>query len=84
MFPNGAEQPWAELHTKRRKGVDLTLLSEPGQVAFGRIATFGAEREIAPHRTGFEAVKIRVDSVEQVRAAALQKFLHEFAEHAGG
>ncbi len=83
VFPNGAEQPWAELHTKRRSGVDLTLLSEPGKVALGRIAAFGAEREIAPHRTGREAVKIRVDSLDQVRSAGLRQFLRESAEGAG-
>jgi hypothetical protein len=83
VFPNGAEQPWVELHTKRRAGIDLTLLSEPGKVALGRIAAFGAEREIAQHRTGREAVRIRVDSIEQVRAVGLREFLREQAGTGG-
>ncbi|MCH8829057.1 MAG: excinuclease ABC subunit A, partial [Planctomycetes bacterium] len=29
---------WASLHTKRREGVDLTLFTDPGQIALGRIA----------------------------------------------
>ncbi|MBL8850854.1 MAG: ATP-binding cassette domain-containing protein, partial [Planctomycetaceae bacterium] len=77
VFAGDSEQPWAELHTKRRGGIDLTLLGEPGKFALGRIATLGAEREVAAHRSGREAVWIRIDAIEQVRAPALREFLVE-------
>ncbi|MFO1093992.1 MAG: ATP-binding cassette domain-containing protein [Planctomycetaceae bacterium] len=79
VYADNVEQPWAELHTKRRGGIDLTLLSEPGRFALGRIATLGAEREVAVHRSGREAVHIRIDAMEQVRSPALREFLREHA-----
>jgi excinuclease ABC subunit A len=77
VYSGETDQPWAELHTKRRGGIDLTLLSEPGKFALGRIASLGAEREVAAHRTGKEAVRIRIDAIEQVRSPALKDFLKE-------
>ncbi|MEX0585285.1 MAG: excinuclease ABC subunit A, partial [Pirellulales bacterium] len=79
VYAGEAEQPWAEVHTKRRGGVDLTLLSEPGRFALGRVATLGTKREVAAHRTGREVVRIRIDAIEQVRAPALREFLIEHA-----
>jgi excinuclease ABC subunit A len=84
VYANDSEQPWVELHTKRRGGIDLTLLGEPGKFALGRVAALGAEREVAAHRTGREAVRIRIDAIEQVRAPALKEFLKEHARTASG
>ena len=69
----------ATLHTKRREGVDLTLLAEPGRFALGRFAALGADRSLQTARDGREAIKIRFDSVDQVRQKPLTKFLEEFA-----
>ena len=79
-----AKRPWAELHTKRRGGIDLTLLSEPGQFALGQVATLGAEREVASHRSGREAVRIRIDAIEQVRSPSLREFLKKHARSERG
>jgi len=84
VFASESEQPWAEVHTKRRGGIDLTLLGEPGKFALGRIASLGAEREVALHRSGREAVCIRIDAMEQVRSPALKEFLKEHARTASG
>jgi len=73
----GVAEPWATVHTKRRQGVDLTLLAEPGRFALGRIAQLGSERDIGTHRDGRAAIKIRLDGVEQVRAAGLRELLVE-------
>jgi excinuclease ABC subunit A len=74
--PASAE-PWAAVHTKRRHGVDLSLFNEAGQVALGRIADFGREREIGRHRSGREQVRIRFDRPEQVASQTLAVFLKE-------
>ncbi|MEM9701945.1 MAG: excinuclease ABC subunit A, partial [Planctomycetota bacterium] len=74
----GADGPFAELHTKRPAGLDLTIPIEPGAVALGRIADLGAEREIARHRGG-EAVKLRIKTIRQATAPALKTLLSELA-----
>ncbi len=73
----GEQDVWAAMHTKRRGGVDLSLFTEPGRVALGRVAAFGAERHIIPQRAGHEAVKIRFKTVNQVTVAPLREFLKE-------
>ena len=75
----GSQEVWAAVHTKRRRGVDLSLFNESGLVALGRIAEFGREREIAPHRSGRDQIGIRFDKPEQVANQSLAAFL---AEHA--
>jgi excinuclease ABC subunit A len=70
---------WAAVNTKRRGGIDLSLLNEPGAVALGRIAEFGKEREITPARNGREAVHIRFVKASQVTSASLKQFLREHA-----
>lgn len=82
--PNGDEQPCAEIHTKRRGGVDLALFHEPGRFALGRVAALGSEREVARHRDGRDAVRIRIDAVEQVRAPGFRAFLQEHAGESPG
>jgi excinuclease ABC subunit A len=82
VAPRDAPAPWALVHTKRRSGVDLTLLGEAGRFALGRFAEFGSEREITPHRDGREAIKLRFDEVAQVRAADFRNFLAEHAPQA--
>ena len=75
---NGSADPFAELHTKRPAGLDLTLPVEPGSVALGRVAGLGATREVALHRGG-EAVKLRFRTVGQASAPKLRAFLEELA-----
>jgi len=75
----GKTDVWASVHTKRRGGVDLSLHNAPGEVALGRIAEFGKEREIVAGRDGREIVRIRVSKLSHVTSAAFQKFLREHA-----
>ncbi len=67
------------IHTKRRGGIDLTLSCREGQIALGRIAELGTEREIAPESEGREQVKIRFDASHQVQTPELRKLLEEAA-----
>jgi excinuclease ABC subunit A len=70
---------WAAVHTKRRGGIDLSLYSEPGRYALGRIAELGREREIGADRSGREEIKIRFTETRQVRTDELKAFLREHA-----
>jgi excinuclease ABC subunit A len=74
-----SDDVWAAVNTKRRGGIDLSLLNAAGQVALGRIAEFGKEREITPARNGREAVQIRFNKLPQVTSPALKQFLREHA-----
>ena len=66
-----------ELQTKRRDGISLSLLSEPGTVALGQVSSLGKDREIVPHRSGNEAVRITVTAQNHV-SGKLKTFLTEF------
>jgi excinuclease ABC subunit A len=73
----GKGSPAAVVNTKRRGGVDLSLPITAGQVALGRIATLGAEREIKPQAQGGELVKIRFTKRSQVVTKALRSMLKD-------
>ncbi|MCA9081317.1 MAG: excinuclease ABC subunit A, partial [Planctomycetaceae bacterium] len=75
---SGMSSPRIELYTKRREGIDLVLLTEPGQIALGRIAQLADEREITTHRSGKEAVKFRFRTQKSVKDKDLVHFLSEF------
>ncbi len=76
---NGDGDAIAEVQTKRRDGLYLTLLTKPGEVALGRVADLAADQEILPHRSGKEAVKLRFDTLKQVASPKLKKLLRGFA-----
>lgn len=58
--------PAAELHTKRKDGVDLLLYVPTDSVTIGAIANFGTEQEVKPHRNGQDIVRIRFTEASQV------------------
>lgn len=76
---NGGDSAWATINTKRRSGLDLAFLVPAGQVALGRIAEFGAEREISVGRKGQETVSFRFDAIEQL-TPQLKAFFKEQAK----
>ena len=78
VFANASAQPWAELFTKRRHGVDLVLHPPAGRVALGRIASLGSEREISAGNNGRDDVRIRLVTREQVEASGLRDLLNEW------
>ena len=73
----------AELQTKRRDGLYLTLLAEPGEIALGQVTDLAADQEIASHRSGKEGVKLRFDTLTQVKSPKLKQFLKTFVEQYG-
>ena len=77
--PVGMANGWVTLNTKRRSGIDLNCTIAAGQIALGRIAEFGGEREITVGRKGQEMLRIRFDAVEQI-TPALKVFLKELAK----
>ena len=72
----GDAAAFAELHTKRPAGLDLTIPVPPGSVAPARVNGLGAERELAAHRGG-EAVKVRFKTAKQASDPKLRAFLKE-------
>src|SRR5690606_33051919 len=68
-------EPLVEVQTKRREGVFLTLLTEPGRIALGRIADLGEEREIVPHRSGRDAVRFKLVEMTAAFRTQLAKLL---------
>ncbi|MCA9116023.1 MAG: excinuclease ABC subunit A, partial [Planctomycetaceae bacterium] len=65
------------IYTKRRGGIDLVLLVEPGSIALGRIASLGHEREISQHSSGRDQVRLRFRRTNQVEHPELQAVLSE-------
>ncbi len=56
----------AELHTKRKDGVDLLLFVPKDSVTVGAVAGFGSEQEVKPHRSGGDCVRIRFTKPSQI------------------
>jgi excinuclease ABC subunit A len=68
-----------ELYTKRREGVDVCLLAPSNSFALGRISGIAAEREVATHRDGRQAIRLRFTDVEQAESKEWTAFLKEFS-----
>ena len=66
--------------TKRPAGVDFGLYVPSGSVQLGQVASFGIGQEIVPFKNGLDSVQLRFTKVEQIKAAALKKFLSERLE----
>ena len=74
------KQPVANIVTKRPAGVDFSLYVPSGSVQLGQVASFGIGQEIVPFKNGLDSVQLRFTKVEQIKAAALKKFLSERLE----
>ena len=77
---NAGGDSLAEVQTKRRDGLYLTLLAEPGEIALGQISDLAADQEISPHRSGKEAVRLRFDALKQVKSPKLRRLLTKFGK----
>ena len=72
----GSGTPAAKIMTKRRGGIDLVIPTADGQVAHGRIASFGEDREVRKTAKGTEEVLIRFTRKNQI-SPKLKSFLAE-------
>ncbi|MBA2712347.1 MAG: hypothetical protein H0U55_02185, partial [Rubrobacteraceae bacterium] len=77
LMVRGQRHPWATVHTKRLVGVDLSLHGPAGAFATGRIAQLGVKRLVQPGSEGYDAVKLRFITPEDLARGDLQKFLAE-------
>lgn len=68
-----------ELQTKRRDGIYLFLIADPGEYALGQVAAFGKDRQIAAYRGDKEAIRIQLTAKTHVTSKNLRKFLQSFA-----
>ncbi len=70
------KEPWASLYTKKPEGIDLVLTGPKDQFALGRIAGFGAARQVTP-RESRDQLKIRFREHGDLRPSELKRFLAE-------
>ncbi|MEQ9412105.1 MAG: excinuclease ABC subunit UvrA [Fuerstiella sp.] len=61
--------PAAELHTKRKDGVDLVLFVPRDSITVGAVADFGAEQDVRPLANKRDAVRIRFTTPAQITTA---------------
>ena len=67
--------PVGNLVTKRPAGLDFAIYVRCGSVQLGQVASIGIDPEIAPHKDGLDAVRLRFTNVDQVKSLALRSFL---------
>jgi excinuclease ABC subunit A len=72
--------PWATVHTKRTVGVDISLQGPAGAFATGRVAELGVKQLVQPGSEGYDAVKLRFITPQDLERGDLQKFLAEHIE----
>jgi excinuclease ABC subunit A len=84
LFVNGPGEPWATIHTKRPAALDLALTGPKNRFALGRIASLGAERELATERPDKDVVKLKFRSTDEVSASELAEFLKEHLQAVAG
>jgi excinuclease ABC subunit A len=77
LMVRGQRVPWATVQTKRTCGVDLSLHGPSGAFATGRIASLGVKRLIQSASDGYDAVKLRFITPEDLQLGDLKKFLAE-------
>ena len=79
MIP-GQRLPWATVQTKRTVGVDVSLHGPAGAFATGRVAEIGVKQLVQPGSEGYDAVKLRFITPQDLTRGDLQKFLAEHLE----
>jgi hypothetical protein len=77
-YVDDSGQTLAEIQTKRREAIFLTLYAPAGTYALGQIADLGKDREIVPDRKGQDAIRIKVKSQKEVDSAEFKSFLDQF------
>jgi len=75
----GKKKPFMTIHTKRREGVDVTLLGTSGKITLGKIADLGDEREIKTDARGKEQARIRFTQKKQVESKSFKALLASLA-----
>ena len=76
MVP-GWNEPWVTIHTKRQANLELIVNGPPSATSLGRIASLGADREVATASNGRSHAKIRFVTTEDLHRGDLVGFLTE-------
>ncbi|MBX3444762.1 MAG: ATP-binding cassette domain-containing protein [Planctomyces sp.] len=76
----GEPAPFAELHTKRREGLDLSLYVPADAFALGRISGLADDRSIGVHRDGRQTIQLRFTKFEHLHNDDWRAFLEEVRE----
>jgi excinuclease ABC subunit A len=76
FVPQQAE-PWASLYTKRTAGLDLVLTGPKNAIAFGRVASLAAERELVTNQPQRDFLKLRFRTLDDLNNGDLVDLLRE-------
>ncbi len=77
LFVKGQREPWASIHTKRLRSVDLQLTGPKGRFALGRLTGMGMDRGFDSGRTDSDLVKLSFQTLDDLSRGGLSDFLRE-------
>ena len=77
LYCPGQREPWATLRTKRPDSLDLTLNGPKDNVAFGRVADLGWERNFDGTDAKRDVVVLRFRTIDDLQKGDLAAFLKE-------
>jgi excinuclease ABC subunit A len=73
-------EPWAAVQTKKLDAVYLTLIGPKGRFPQGRLAGLGLDARVDGSRPGYDMLRIRFHSLDDLHRADLPEFLKEHLE----
>ncbi|MCH5374510.1 MAG: excinuclease ABC subunit A, partial [Planctomycetes bacterium] len=77
FVPEGLDEPWASLHTKRAEALDLTLSGPKNLIGFGRVTGLGWDRDLDGSREQRDLIKLRFRKPADLNKGDLPGFLRE-------
>ena len=76
----GRQQPWATVNTKKLEAVELTLIGPKGRFPLGSLTELGSESQLDGRSSGYDAIKLKFHTPEQVQSPKLKAFLVQHLE----
>jgi excinuclease ABC subunit A len=83
LYLPGQREPWAAVQTKKLDAVYLTLIGPKGRFPQGRLAGLGLDARVDGGRPGYDMLRMRFRSLDQVARAELRTLLKEHLESVG-
>jgi excinuclease ABC subunit A len=70
-------EPWAAVQTKKADAVYLHLNGPKGRFPQGRVASLGHDAEVDGQRPGYDTVRLKFSTTEELRDGQVRAFLKE-------
>ena len=77
LYLPGQHEPWAAVQTKKPDAVYLMLIGPKGRFAQGRLAGLGFDARVDGSRPGYDMLRMKFHSVDDLHRADLPAFLKE-------